>query len=358
MKMYFAHPPLASGMVLASNIEFEFKGLDLTDLPLNFSVGDFEYLRTVKYEVIHWGTQGCFARVNCRYSNEVSNNTAEGQAEFIANKVLAMFNQQQLDCVYSRLIRDGDTGELVALRDYGYFPESAITDILKRKPQNGLSGLITESFLSRFKVGEHITFVNLEYTLYKSYWNFDFEVCMDLLWNGADEIINLDVNAMLASGPIAASSDRRALISLVLYKYSEESDIVYSLSLDEITPPNYTEREEDKYTLVVTYDLSLMEPIQVNAKVNIFVEQKENSSSKLFILSGVILSITAISLIAVFTIVRRRRRRKTSDKDSIAGSRTIALFNAYFAKHESTFRTTLAGKRNSQQKYQIPCGNH
>jgi hypothetical protein len=349
-KLYFVTPPLASGTVLASNIEFEFKGLNLTDVPLNFSVGDFDYLHTVRYEVIHWGAQGCAARITCRYNSDVSNDTAEEQTDIIANYVLAMFNQQQLNCFFNQRRKDSSTGELIVLRDHGYFPDSTIIGILQHRPQGGFGALITEEFLSMHTMGEYITFVNLEYTIRESAWDFDFEVCSDLPWNGTNDVITLNVNEMVATGAITSSPYRKSLISMVLYKSYKKPDVTYSMSIESITPPNYTEREEDENTLVLTYDLSQLEPIQVSARVEITMAHVENPESKILILVGVISSIIITSLIAVLLYVRRREKKvKNGEEKSAIRSRIASMFNHDLAKHRNHLRATTDKIRDDQR---------
>ncbi|MDH7563816.1 MAG: hypothetical protein QHH24_02890 [Candidatus Bathyarchaeota archaeon] len=328
---------------MASNIEFEFKGLSFSDLPLNFSVKDFEHLNSVKYEVIPWGAQGRGARVTCRYNHLVSNDTAEEQTDTIANMVLEMFNQQQLNCFSRQRGKDSSTGELVVLRDHGYFSDDIIPTILNHKPQGGFSDLITEDLLNLYRTYSngvlHFGVVHLEYTMDEFSWDFNFGICTDLSWSGSDAIIELDINEMIAAEAIAASSGRKSLISLVLYKSYRRSAVTYSMSLDSIMPPDYTGREEDENTLVVTYDLSLLGPLEVNAKVKISATQSESYYNKLFILLAIILAIIVGSFVTVFMLLRKRKRRKTREEKPVARNGAVIMFNYLFAKYGCCCRT-------------------
>ncbi len=359
MKMYFVTPPLAKGTVLASNIEFEFKGLNLTDLPLNLSVGDFDYLHTIKYEVIPWGAQGCAARITCRYDTNVSNDTAEEQTDIIANYVLAMFNQQQLSCFFDQRRKDSSTGELIVLRDHGYFPYNAIINVLAHKPQGGFSELITEDFINLYKKGDYISFVPLEYTIHGSSWDFNFGMCTTLPWNGTDDIISLDINEMIATGPIAASPHMKSLVSMVLYKSYKKPDVTYSMSIESINPPNCTEREEDEDILTLTYDLSLLEPIQINARVKVAMTYTEYPDSKFLILAVVISAITITSLVALLFSKRRREKEvKNHEKQSAIRSGVAPVSNHHLAKHRSRSRATTDRTRDGQHGRENFCRNY
>jgi hypothetical protein len=312
--MFFTIPPVTGEISLKSNVGFEFKELNLTDLPLNFSVGDFEYLRTIKYEVVPWGAQGRGARITCTYNGNVLNDTAEEYTSIIASQMLTMFNQQQLDFFDNWRTKDSTTGELRIFRDYGYFPDSAIISILEHKPQGGFSELITGDFLNLYKRDDRMNVAHLEYTVYESSWDFNFDVTTTLPWNGTNDVINVDLNKMIASGPIAASPHMKSLVSMVLYKSYKKPDVTYSMNIESITPPNCTEREENEDILTLTYDLSLLGPIQINANVAVSTKHTEDLDNSLVILVGVTCAVVIAVLIAALLFAKKRKSVKERTK--------------------------------------------